>query len=116
MLIQNINNSAPVFPVAAGIPTDTHAVVTNTPTPVPSPQPTVGQLKIAVDSANHTMQQSHLNLAFSVDTATKTPVVTLSDSETGQVVLQFPSKEALAVAQSIDQAERRPGMLVNSKV
>lgn len=117
MLIPNISAATPVAPLSgapgAASPPPNSSV--GTAKAVPAAIPTSGQLQTAVDGANHTLQQSKLNLAFSVDTATKTPVVTLTDSMTGQVVLQFPSREALAVAQSIEQAQQRQGLLLNHK-
>lgn len=119
MLIQNISSAVPTAPAAGRISNDAPQVVVVQSSPAPQPQPgdspSPAQLKSALDSANHALQQSHQSLEFSVDTTTHAPVVSVTDSETGQVILQFPSKAAIAIAQSIDQAEKRQGLLLNQK-
>lgn len=111
MLIQNISGSTPAMPMTGRVNVDnTPSVV---PTPAPHTQLSAGQLQNAVDIINHAMHQSHQNLEFSVDSATKTPVVKMTDSSTGQVISQFPSEAALAIAHSIDQMQ--PGLLLKQK-
>ncbi len=121
MLIQNTSNTAQVAqPV--GIPGNSAAPATvvsnsniassnNLSPPEPSPE----QLNGAVNSLNNVMQQSNISLSFSVNTGTNTPVVSVTDSSTGQVVAQFPSKATLAIAQAIDQSEKRQGLLLSQK-
>lgn len=88
--------------------------VANTTTPTtPQQQPSPQQLKMAVDGINQAMQQSNQSLEFSVDTGTKMPVVRVVDTTTGQLIVQIPSKVALAIAQSIDQQQH--GLLLNQQ-
>lgn len=54
----------------------------------------------------------HANLEFSIDEATEKRVVKVIDSTTGDVIRQFPSEEALAIAQSLD---RLKGLLLQQK-
>jgi flagellar protein FlaG len=65
------------------------------------------------------MQHSNQSLEFSVDPNTKTPVVKMTDTETGKVITQFPSEAVLAIAQSIDQYlsqhEAPQGLLLKQK-
>lgn len=83
---------------------------------VVSQQPSSQQLQNAVDGINLAMRQSNQNLEFSVDTSTKKPVVKMTDTETGELIRQFPSEEILAIARSIDQFLQRQGLLLNHKV
>jgi len=66
-----------------------------------------------VDGINKTLLQSNKNIQFSVDSDTKKTVIKLTDTETGDVIRQYPSKEALAIAQSIDQIQQ--GLLLKQK-
>jgi flagellar protein FlaG len=112
MIIQNIGSTAqaatPDVSAAKAVSTST-----TQPSSTPDKLPTTQQLRAAVDTMNHAMEQSNQNLQFSVDTETKRPVVTVLDSQTGDVIMQFPSKAILAIAHSIDQYQS--GMLLNHK-
>ena len=121
MLIQNTSVAVPVpppiSPMGNGVPSIAPNVATASPSNNMSPpDPSPAQLSSAVGSLNQAMQASNISLAFSVDTSTKTPIVSVTDSATGQVVAQFPSKVTLAIAQAIDQTEKRQGLLFNQKV
>jgi flagellar protein FlaG len=76
-------------------------------------QPTAPQLQSVVDNINKALQQSNKNLQFSIDTDTKKSVVKLVDTETGDVIRQFPSEEAIAISKSIDQIQQ--GLLLKLK-
>ncbi|MBI3222648.1 MAG: flagellar protein FlaG [Nitrosomonadales bacterium] len=76
-------------------------------------QPSPAELKQAVDSLNRTLKQNNKNLEFSVDNDTKKVLVKLVDTETGDVIREFPSKEALAIARSIDQFQQ--GLLLKQQ-
>lgn len=111
MIIQNLGSTVQAATA------DMSAAKTASPAPAPpvTPQPpTPQQLHAAVDTMNHAMAQSNQDLQFSVDTETKRPVVTVVDGQTGDVIMQFPSKAILAIAHSIDQYQS--GMLLNHKV
>lgn len=115
MLIPNIGNSQPA---AIAVRSDTPRVATDTvsttdTTPQTSKPVTSGQLNDAVGVINRAMQKSHQSLEFSVDSSTKIPVVKMTDSETGQVISQFPSEAALAIAHAIDQIH--PGLLLKQQ-
>jgi flagellar protein FlaG len=75
--------------------------------------PTPEQLKTAVDSINSAVQKSNPDVEFSIDQSTKQTVIKVMDSQTGQLITQFPSKEALAVSQMIGQS--RSGALVKQQ-
>jgi len=76
-------------------------------------QPSDAQLKDALDSINKSLKQSSINLQFNVDTDTKRSVVKLVDGETGDVIRQFPTEDALAISRSIDRIQQ--GMLLKQK-
>lgn len=71
------------------------------------------QLQDAMESINKTLRQLNKSLEFSVDEATKQQIVKLVDTETGDVIRQFPSEEMLAISRSIDQIQQ--GMLIKQK-
>ena len=132
MLIPNINGSvaqapqsprptsdnAPVF-VATSNPNS--EVMPGTPADLPriairqvaAQQATAPQLQSAVDNINKAFQKSNKNLEFSIDTDTKKSVVKLVDTETGDVIRQFPSEEAIAISKAIEQIQQ--GLLLKQK-
>jgi flagellar protein FlaG len=69
-------------------------------------QASAEQLKKAVGDINKAMRQSNRNLEFSVDAGTQQVVVKLTDTETGEVIRQIPSEEALAISRSIGEFQR----------
>lgn len=78
-----------------------------------APQPTDAQIKEALNSINKTLKQSSINLQFNVDTDTKRSVIKLIDGETGDVIRQFPSEDALAISRSIDRIQQ--GLLLKQQ-
>lgn len=118
MIIQNVSASQGALPTRH-ISNDAPAVVADTHAVVAPQQPSPEQLKSAVASINRAMQHSNQSLEFSVDPNTKTPVVKMTDTETGKVISQFPSEAVLAIAQSIDQYlsqhEAPQGLLLKQK-
>ena len=129
MLIQNVSNIAqapqPARLAGDGAPDAVVAARSNVEA-MPSPelpqaaakqiaeqQPSATQLQHVVDNVNKALKQSAKNLEFSVDTGTKKSVVKLVDSETGDVIRQFPSEEMLAISRSIDQFQQ--GLLLKQE-
>ena len=105
MLIQNIGNSVSVAQPTGSISTDGPKVVSDAPKVDLPRRPSEAQLKVAVASMNNAVHQVHQSLEFSVDQASHTTVVKMMDTETGQVIGQFPSEAALAISQSIEQLQ-----------
>jgi len=127
MLIQNIsgtiqpsrvtgdNRSAPGSSSASvsGAATDsTPVTLVESPKPA-AQQPNPAQVKAALDNINKTLKQSSINLQFNVDTTTKRPVIKMIDGETGDVIRQFPTEDALAISRSIDKIQQ--GLLLKQK-
>lgn len=76
-------------------------------------KPSATQLQNVVDNINKALKQSNKNLEFTVDESTKKSVVKLVDTETGDVIRQFPSEEALAISRSIERFQL--GMLLKQE-
>lgn len=72
------------------------------------------QLNTVIEKLNQSMRQNNTQVEFSVDKATKMDVVKMVDSDTGEVIRQYPSEETLAIAEAIDQGTKQ-GALVNQK-
>ena len=118
MLIQNTNTNQAAQPVRR-VSDDAPKVVAKTTEQVIPPQPSSQQLKSAVDNINQAMRQSNQNLQLSVDPDTKTPIVKMVDTQTGELIRQFPSEAVLAIAGSIDkflqQNQFQHGLLLKQK-
>lgn len=71
------------------------------------------QLKSTVDDINRALRQANRSLQFSVDEDSKQPLVKLVDTDTGDVIRQFPSKEAIAISRAI--AEFQQGALLKKE-
>jgi flagellar protein FlaG len=89
---------------------DTHAVQSASAQAV---QPTNAQIQSAVDKANQAMQQANTGVEFSIDQDSKRSLIKVVDSKTGEMIKQFPSKEMIAISQSIDQFQK--GLLLRQK-
>jgi flagellar protein FlaG len=78
-------------------------------------QPTQVRLSNEIDKINAVLQRSNkdLELSISTDDATKHQVVKLTDKETGETLIQYPSEAVLAIAQGIDEFQRN--FLLNQK-
>lgn len=76
-------------------------------------QPSIAELESAVRELNQSMKASNSNLAFSVDQDTKQTVVSVMDSQTGEIIKQFPSKEAIAISKAIGEIQQ--GLLLKQK-
>lgn len=112
MTIQNTNTNQAAQPVSL-VSDDAPKVVADTSRQAPPQQPSSVQLKNAVGVINQVMRQSNHSLEFSVDTDTKKSIVKLVDTETGELIRQFPSEETLAISRSIDRFQQ--GLLLKQK-
>lgn len=63
---------------------------------------TAEEMQAVVDKLNEFMHNGQRNLNFSVDSETDATVVKVMDSETQEVIRQFPSEEALKLAKHLD--------------
>jgi flagellar protein FlaG len=118
MLIQNISSSSSPTWFAKDSGVTAVAAPKSEPPPVKQSQPetrkpSVAELERAVRDLNQSMKENNSNLAFSVDPDTEQTVVKVMDSSTGEVIKQFPSKEAIAIAKAIGDIQQ--GLLLKQK-
>ncbi len=73
-------------------------------TPVAVQQPDPAQLTQALQSINKALQTSSSNLEFTVDDDTERTIVKVVDQQTGEIIRQMPSLEALEIAKALDRA------------
>ncbi|MFH1493287.1 MAG: flagellar protein FlaG [Pseudomonadota bacterium] len=69
-------------------------------------------LKQATEKLNQAMKMMASNLQFTVDEETGIDVVKVVDTDTREVIRQFPSEEVLAIAKAFDQLQ---GLLVRDQ-
>ena len=128
MLIQNTSsNPAPAprltsdsAPVAVVAPETKAAPVELKPVALEKEKqatpPTATQLQSAVDNINKAMKQSNANIEFSIDKDTKQSIIKVVESQTGEVIRQFPSEEILAISRAIDHMQQmQQGLLVKQQ-
>ena len=92
--------SSPVAasPKAKGMPAEPAQVAVKN---KPSPE----NLKRMVESANKSMDKLSSMLQFTVDDATSKTVVKVTESQSGKVIMQFPSEEMLSITRAIDRSQ-----------
>jgi flagellar protein FlaG len=76
------------------------------------PTPSDDQVDKAVADLNKVAQEKTPGIEFSIDPDSKRTIIQVVDQSTKQVLQQFPSKEALAIAKSFDESGSQ-GSLVN---
>jgi flagellar protein FlaG len=118
MLIQNINSAASSTWFANDGGSAAVAAPKSEPAPAerPAPEmrkPSIAELESAVRELNQSMKANNSNLAFTVDPDTQQTVVSVMDSKTGEVIKQFPSKEAIAIAKAIGDIQQ--GLLLKQQ-
>ncbi|WP_283745301.1 flagellar protein FlaG [Sideroxydans sp. CL21] len=79
----------------------------------PASQPTNAQLQSALDKVNQAMLQANTGVEFSIDQSSDRTLIKVVDTKTGDTIKQFPSKEMIAISQSIDQFQK--GLLLKQK-
>lgn len=92
----------------------------NAPAPVELPQQAVqapertdpATVRQAAEQVTKLMQQLNRNLEFVVDEETQKDVVKVIDTETKEVIRQFPSEEMLAIARALDKLQ---GLLIRAQ-
>ncbi len=73
--------------------------------------PSAASVKQAVEELNHFVAGVAPDLQFSMDQSSHTPVVRLVDNQTDQVIMQFPSQDALSIAHAIDRFMKQGALL-----
>ncbi|OGT01272.1 MAG: hypothetical protein A3F73_07105 [Gallionellales bacterium RIFCSPLOWO2_12_FULL_59_22] len=131
MLIQNVGNTAATHTAAtpAGLAGNggSPAVAAQAPRAAVEQraaqqpqQPTHAQLSTAqlsteIEKINSVLRQNNkdVELSISVDEATRKQIVKLTDKETGDTLIQYPSDAVLAIARGIDEFQQ--SFLLNQK-
>ena len=75
--------------------------------------PSAAHLERMVEKANQAMNKVSSNLEFTVDNATNKTVIKVMESQSGNVIMQFPSEEMLSITRAIDHAQK--GVLLKEK-
>ena len=75
--------------------------------------PKADSAEAVIESLNQTVQAHSTALEFAVDPSTHTQVVVVKDSDTGDVLMQFPSEAALRMVRNLAAGI---GGLVDTKV
>ena len=78
-----------------------------------SPEEKQQTLKAALNELNQQMVSNKQYLGFRMDDAIHGPVITVHNTQTGEVLRQIPSETALKIAHSIDSLK---GMLFSKKI
>jgi len=68
------------------------------------------ELKKSVEALNRYIQPQQGSLEFSIDESSGKTLLKVVDTETNEVLLQVPSKQALALSQSVGKT---PGLLIS---
>jgi flagellar protein FlaG len=76
-------------------------------------EPSIDQVSQAVQKINKAMESQAQGIEFSMDSSSHRIVVKIVDQQNNQVIRQIPSKEALAIADSLDQTQ---GLLIKQQV
>ena len=80
------------------------------PVSAPTPAPTPEQVEQAVEEIQRSVGGNNTNLRFSVDSGRT--VVTVTDTETQEVIRQIPTEEVMEISRALD---RMQGLLLNGK-
>ena len=114
MNIQNINSLGQALQPDLRV-ADTARKSLPNPVPAPrKPEPSPQEVQQAVESINQALHASTSTaLQFTVATGTRTTVVKVVDTESGELIRHFPSEAALAIAESIGNFQK--GLLLGQE-
>jgi flagellar protein FlaG len=79
-----------------------------------TPEPSGSQVAQAVQKINASPAVQSQGIEFSIDSTSHRIVVKVVDQSTNQVIRQIPSKEALAIADSLDESPSS-GLLIKQQ-
>jgi flagellar protein FlaG len=77
-----------------------------------TPEPSLTQVKDAVNKINHSMAAQARGLEFAVDSDSKRTIVKVVDRQTKELIRQIPSVETLEIAHAL---ERTQGLLIKQQ-
>lgn len=108
--------ATPVVTAPSAVPDQPSAPKVVAPKPIDiryDPAQAARNLQEAVHSLNQQLESQKTGLGFSIDKSLNTPVVIVTNVETGEVVRKIPTEQVLQMAHSIDDMK---GLLLNAKV
>jgi flagellar protein FlaG len=88
------------------------AVKAAAPAEVVAPEPAPADVQRVLGEINKVMQTLGRDIEFSIDTDSQRPVVKVVDQETGEVIRQMPSAEALEIGKALDKVQ---GLLIRQR-
>jgi flagellar protein FlaG len=77
-------------------------------------EPSLGQVQKAVQKINSSLTSQAQGIQFSIDSSSHRIVVEVVDQSNNTVIRQIPSKQALAIADSLDQSSPQ-GLLIKQQ-
>lgn len=102
----------PQTPAAAPPATPADGVRVSAPAPAAKTGVSDAEVKQAIDAINRFITPANGNIEFSQDEDTGKTLVKVVDTQTQAVLLQIPSKEAIAISKALDRLQ---GLLVREK-
>ena len=123
MIIHTATNSSANLGSAMGVQLPSARVITPTPNRSPEPLPVgpipptsaekmVQAFEKVLDELNQQMKITSRNLWFEMDNTINTPVIAVTDKDTGELIRQIPAEAVLRVAHSIENLK---GVLYNDQ-
>jgi flagellar protein FlaG len=122
--IKTLNLEASVAKVTSAAENKEQVQVQQTQVAVPStsaeeqnqgPSGPEASLETAVSNINDYVQNLQRSLQFTVDEASGKDIVTVLDTETEEVIRQFPSEEVLEIARRLNEERDKAISLFNSQ-
>jgi flagellar protein FlaG len=103
-------------PAAQALP-DTAAAQQSGAVPASQAEPSVDQVEQAVQKINASLASQSQGIEFSIDNTSHRIVVKVVDQSNNEVIRQIPSKEALAIADSLDDSQggQSQGLLIKQQ-
>lgn len=103
MDIQSVSKAVTAPPVIVKAPVERTFVAE---TPISSPVKQVKQVSsdeidASIANINQNLNENDVNLDFSIDKESRLAVVKVTDSVTGEIIMQFPSKAVLSVSEAV---------------
>ncbi|MDP3088102.1 MAG: flagellar protein FlaG [Methylotenera sp.] len=107
MDIQGVSNVVSSSPVMVKAPVERTFVAQTPSTPLVKQvkQASAKEVDDSIANINQNLKKNDVNLDFSIDKASRIAVVKVTDSVTGDVIMQFPSKAVLSVSEAISSKQ-----------
>ena len=80
-----------------------------------APDPAPSNVVDVVDRLNQAMQSLRHDILFSIDEQSGETVIQVKNQETGEVIRQMPSEEALALARQSNESDVSPSFIIKAR-